>query len=764
MDAVKAVATGVPSGLAQMVALPYRALDYAAEKITGTGGLPDIDQMSAWQPYLNPPKPETRLGDFAQAAGQAVGGSVLPMGVTMALAARPAAAPAATTLGQIGQNIVQSARSNPAGFVGMDVASAASGGIAQQAAADAGYGAGVQTLAGMVGGMAPGIGAAYRAPSGAPVGSPTAQGIARQRYNEAVTDAQAFDAQGVRPFGPAFNQGPVASIGKQLTETAYIGAPLRNNLDETMTDVGGAVRRLADNIAPNATPEQAGTMLQRGLDRYRVTGLNDLEPGVVQGMGIAPYTQNTPRAPTGGQNQTQRIQTAQPAIQQITGGTVNNSRGQPVPLPTTRAQRPTMRTTVDDLTEAELTTVIRAPSDSTSFGTRSEALYERAFRNIPDLRRTDGRRNANLLPTANAGNVVRGIIQNEARTGVRAGLQGRYGDMFQTLSDPSANVTLDTLRQMRTQIGRDLSNFGQYDATLDRTQLRQLYGGLSSDIEIGLQDLAARAAQSARSGGNNGVTQADARRAVQALRDFQVADRYFRQGIDRMDRFAQIVRAENPQQAAASMIRAATDGTRGNMRMFRAAMATLRPEERAQFGALIVRELGAPTAGARGMVQEAQFSPSRFATNYTALSPEARGMLLSPEHQRALDELFRISNRLANVEALANTSRSATNAINVSGGAAALGTWLSGDFTTPFVIGGSGYLTSIMMSLPQYTRWMTNYLRLRAAVSDGSSRSVAPLARHIMGLERNARYNPELWPVYMALSQEHGINTDRRGN
>jgi hypothetical protein len=96
MDAVKAVATGVPSGLAQMVALPYRALDYAAEKITGTGGLPDIDQMSAWQPYLNPPKPETRLGDFAQAAGQAVGGSVLPMGVTMALAARPAAAPASS--------------------------------------------------------------------------------------------------------------------------------------------------------------------------------------------------------------------------------------------------------------------------------------------------------------------------------------------------------------------------------------------------------------------------------------------------------------------------------------------------------------------------------------------------------------------------------------------------------------------------------------------------------------------------------------------
>jgi hypothetical protein len=759
-DAALAFARGVPAGLAQTVALPYRALDWAVEKITGTGGLPDVGSMPLWAPYINPERPKTKLGEFVQSGAQAVGGSAVPVGAVMSMAARPAAAPAATALGQIGQNIVQTARANPAQFVALDAASAASGGVAQQGAAEAGYGPTVQALAGMVGGMAPGVAMAYRTPTNQPIGSPTAQSIARQRATAAAEDAAAFDRQGVRPFGPAMNQGPVASVGKQLTETPFVGAPLRNNLDETMQGAGDAVRRLADDISPNATLEQAGGNLQRGLDRYRTTTLDQLEPGVVANLGINPNTSNVPRQPVGGQQQVQRIQQAQPVIQQITGGAVQNSRGQPVPLPTTRAQRPTQRTTVEDLTEPELSRVIRAPSDATSFGTRSEALYERAWRNLPPLMTVNGRLNANLLPTANAGGVVRQIIANEGRTGVRSGLQGRYGQMFDTLSNPSANTTFDTLRQMRTQIGRDLSNFGSYETSLDRTQLRQLYAGLSRDIEIGLQDMAARAAIAAQRGGNTGLTRDQARRAVQALRDFQVADRYFRQGIDRMDRFAQLAQAENPQQVAVNMIRAATDGSRGNMRTFRAAMSALRPEERQQFGALIVRELGAPTAGARGMVQEAQFSPSRFVTNYNALSPEARAMMFTPEHHRALDDLFRIANRLSNVDALTNTSRTATNAINLSGSAAAVGSAMTGDIATPLMIGGSGYAASVLMSLPQYTQWMTRYLRLRAAISDGSSRSMAPLVRHVAGLERDARYNPELWPVYVIVAQENGIKPE----
>lgn len=743
---------GFNKGLTEAVTMPYRALDWAAEKITGGGGLPDVETMPLYKPFLDQPKAKSTPGKYVGRAAEAVGAAAVPVAGMMAKAAQPAKQ-ATTTIGSIVEDAAQFARANPGQAVALDAASSATSGVAAQAAEDAGAGPTGQVLAAMAGGMVPGVAMAYRTPSATRIGTETGETLARQRASEGATDAAAFEAQSVRPFGPAFNQGPVASLGKQATETPLVGAPLRNNLDETMADAASATRRIADEISPNATPETAGLAVQRGLDRYRDVGFENLEPGVVRSLGINPDAP-VARPQGGGQAQLQRIQAGQPVVQAVTGGTVQNTRGQPVPLPQTRAQKLTARTTVSDLSDDELTRVVRAPSDRTSFASRLEALYERAFRGIPPLMRSDGSRNPNLLPTANAGQVVRGIIDDEATTGVRAGLQGRYGQMFETLANPRANVDLDTLRAMRTAIGRDLSNFGLYDASLDRTQLRRLYAALSSDIEVGLQDIAVRAANATRLPGNNRLSVADARRASQALRDMQVADRYARQGFERMDRFLQIVRTPNPQSAATQIIRAATDGGGGNMRLVRSAMSVLRPEERAEFGALVIREMGRPVDSARGIVQEVQFSPTRFVTAYQRMSPDARALFFTPEHQRSLNEMFRISNRLANVEALANTSRSATNAMNVTGAVGSAASAAAGDFTTPLMIGGSMLATSVLMSRPAYTRWMVDYMRLRASVRDGTDTTLAPLLRHVSGLERMVPANPALLPAYLAVATE----------
>ncbi len=761
-DAPTAAANGFNKGLAQVITAPYRAVDWLGEKAFGGGFLPNAEDSWPWRPMLNPRAPESRLGDYAQSAGEAVGGSVVPAGVMMGLASRAAGPVARSTIGQIGQSMVQNARANPGQFLATDIASAASGGVAQQGAADAGAAPWVQGLAGMAGGMAPGIAAGYRTPSNQPVGSPTAQGIARQRAIAAQTDAQAFDNQGIRPFGPSFNQGPVASVGKQLTETPLIGAPLRNNMDETFHDTAAAAQRLATQISPNATAEGAGQAVQGGLDRFRARGFNELEPGQVQALGINPVQPvNIPQG--GGQAQMNRIAAAQPGIQQVTGGSVQNSRGNPVGLPQTRVQKMTNRTSVEDLSDTELNRVIRVPAQETSFAARQEALYEKAFRGIPPIRRSDGSVNPLPLPTANSGAVVRQMLDTEARSSVTSGLAtGRFGPMLERLANARSNVSFGDLRVMRTEIGRELNNFGLYDVSLDRTQLRRLYAGISSDLEVGLQDIAARAVAAHQAGGNTGLTQQQTARAVQALRDFQVADRYTRQSMDRMDRFMQVVRAENPQQAAANLIRSASDGLRGNERMFRAAMGPLRPEERAQFGALVVQELGRPINSARGLVQEAGFSPSSFVTRYTAMSPASRALIFTPDHQDALQDLYRVANRLANVEAMANTSRSGTNALNLGALAGAGSSVARGDVATPLAIAGSGYAASVLMSMPKYTRWMTGYLQLRASISDGSHAAAAPLVRHVLGLEQMARYNPELWPVFMAVAHENGINTDKR--
>ena len=170
---------------------------------------------------------------------------------------------------------------------------------------------------------------------------------------------------------------------------------------------------------------------------------------------------------------------------------------------------------------------------------------------------------------------------------------------------------------------------------------------------------------------------------------------------------------------------------------------------------LVVREMGTPVNSARGAAQEFDFSPSSFVTRYRALAPDARDLLFTPQHQQALDDLFRVANRVANVEALANSSRSATNAMNVGGAGAALASMAAGDVVTPLAVGGGGYAASLLMSRPAWTRWMVRYLQLRAAVARGTDRSIAPLVRHITGLEQRARQTPELWPVYEAIVRDN---------
>lgn len=758
LDVAKQFVGNIPRGVASTADL--------AEIINPMTAVPRLVRQKVSDPRSNaqrwedtglvPDAPVTREGEYAATAGEVVGSSIAPGAgmIGVGKTTLRAVAPQATNfLSRAMQSGVQYAGTNPGKFAATELASALTGATASEYAKGEGAGKVGQTVAGVVGSILPGTAISYLSRSAAPIGTETGRTLSRQRHEQAIRDAASFDALDIRSFGPAFNQGPVASVGKQLTETPFIGAPLRNNLDETFMDMAAARDRIANAISPNATHETAGQTVQRGLDRFRDRRFHELEPSAVRELGIEPMSP-VQRPNTGGQQQLARIEEGMPLVNQITDGYVFNSRGNPVALPMTRAQRLNARTRIEDLDDTELQTIIRTPADRTSFSTRLEALYERANRNLPPLMRENGTRDPLMLPTANAGQVVRGLVQDEARTGVRAGLQGRYGDMFERLANPRASVTLPDLRAMRTAIGRDLANFGTYDASLDRTQLRQLYAALSNDIEIGMQDIAVRAANATRMDGPRQLSIEQAQSAAQALRDNQVADRYARAGFERMDRFLQIVQAPNPQQAAQNLIRMANEGGQGNMRLVRSAMTPLRPEERAEFGSLVVRQMGTPVPSARGVVQESGFSPATFVTNYQKMSPEARALFFTPNHQRELDHLFNVANRIANVEALANTSRSATNAINVTAVTGAVGRAAVGDFVTPLAIGGSGFGISLLMSRPAYTKWMTGYMRLRAAVRDGTDGSIAPLIRHLRGLEGHARLNPELWPVYYQVADE----------
>ncbi|TXH47563.1 MAG: hypothetical protein E6Q97_26905 [Desulfurellales bacterium] len=756
---------GVQRGLANFVGLPWRAADWAIETITGGCGLPDLETMPGWRSVLAEREAETAAGRFAGRSGEAIGSSVVPMAglaTKAGLVAVPAVRQAPSGLQRVGGQIVDAYRANPFATAALDVASATTSGIAQQAAQEAGLGPAGQAMAGMLGGMVPGVAQAYRAPANGRIGTETGETMARQRYNEAVADAAAHQNLEVRPFGPSFNQGPVASVGKQLTETALIGAPLRNNLDETFQDTAAAAQALAARISPTATAESAGSAAQRGLERAATARMQDLEPPVLTGMGL-PVTAQVPRPQVMSQGAAQAAQAAAPIRQQIGANTAQTTRGATVPAVRPLSQSLTTRTTPEMLDDQQLARLIRAPADETSFATRQEALYERAWRMLPDLMRSNSTVNPNMVAAVNTRQAMRQIDDYIAnQIGGQSTIGGALAERLR--SAQAANFPLADLRAIRTEVGRQMrGGVGMpTENTLNRSQLRQLYGALSRDIETGIETLANRAAIEAQRLGTQQAVQT-ARRAAGALHAMRTADRYTRAGMERIDRVLTVVAAQSPEAAARRLIQGALDGTKGNVRMFRAAMNSLRPEELAEFGSLLVREMGRPLPSARGIVAEVGFSPSSFVTRWNAMSPEARALVFTAEHGRALDDLFRVAHRLANVEALTNSSRTATNAINVTGATTSVAAALQGDILTPLAIGGTGLAASVLMSRPEYVRWMIRYMHLRSAVRDGSDRAVAPLLRHVSGLERMAYRNPALVPVYADVVPEvESLRNDHR--
>lgn len=586
----------------------------------------------------------------------------------------------------------------------------------------------------------------------------TSGAIATQRASDLAQDAQAFKNMDVRPFGPAFNQGPVASVAKQLSETPVVGAPLKNALDDSLTGARDAAYRIADQMAPNASVEQTGIALQRGLDRYRTAGVKDLEPGVLDDLSIpsrAPVQAQEVMSKGAAQKAAQADEIRTAAGESPTATT---SRGVVVPAARSRDLTITARRGVEDMSDAELASIVRAPSQETSFAARQEALYEAAWRQIPDRFKINEAANANLIRAVNTQNVFGAIQKAEQTSGISGGMaSGRFSGVAERLK---TNVTLPTLRAMRTEVGRALSNFGLYDTSLDRGQLKAIYGALSRDIEVAVQDLANRALLQSKVSANRPdyVAPEVAKKAEGALYALRRADRYTRLGIERMENFSKIVGTNNPQQAVGILLRATLDGTKGNMQMLRTARAALRDDEWNQISSLVLRQLGTPVGSARGTTQEIGFSVSSFLTRWQNMAPEAKAVLFGGEHAKALDDLVRVVSRLANVEALANSSRSGTNALNISGLLGMGGMAASGQILPALGIAGSGLAASVLMSRPIYVKWTAQYAALRAAaLRTPSSQSTPALIAHVQRFAELAKKDPQLLPLLKTISEENGI-------
>lgn len=590
-----------------------------------------------------------------------------------------------------------------------------------------------------------------------------AQGASRaastsQRAQNAAEDLMSFERAQIPVFAPAFGSVPTRSLAKGLAETWGVGAPIQGAIEDTYRGMSAAATRTADEMSPAMTFDQAGASLQRGMDRFRTAGVRDIEPGVLAEHGIDPIAPVQPQQIMS-QGAQDRALAAAPVRAANQGGIAETARGVPVPSARPLDQTILARRAVEDLTDAQVTALTRAPAGDTSFAVRAEALYELADRQLPRQMRINETANPQLLQATNTRNAVNALRAEQERTRIPGGvLDGRFSGLADRVQ---TNVTLPTLRSMRTAVGRELANFSYAETGLDRTQLKAVYAAISRDIEIAYQDLANRAHLATRAGHNqpNRIGVEEARAADRALYEFRRADRYFRQGMQRMDTFLSVVNAQNPELAARRLVTAALSGGRGDIALFRNAMGALRPEERADFAALVIRQMGTPTASARGIAQEVGFSPSTFATNYQKLDRRARDLLFPGEHGQAMDDLFRIANRLANVERFENVSGSGRMTVNVGGVFAGLGSLLTGTWPQAMGVAAGGFGISYLLSRPSYARWATRYLQLKSGIAEGG-RAVSrrpDLIAHINRLGQLAQRDPELIGLYQSLAAENGV-------
>jgi hypothetical protein len=543
-----------------------------------------------------------------------------------------------------------------------------------------------------------------------------------------LRDIQAFDDLGIQQFPPALGDSGTARFARTLEELPIFGSIVKNPRLTTSNDAQAALRTILDQTGAASSDEEAGQLLQHGLDRQANARIADLPAADLQAQGIAPNVVAT--RPNGmGQAQTQRLAQAS-LLRNGAPQTAQTTRGVTVPIARPINNIMQVRRTAagipgvpgSALTDAELQQVVRpqvqgppqangAPAVAplaSSFAARQEALYEQAQRMLPQFTKANGAANPALVPAHNLRQALR-LVDGQVANDI-SGQTTISGPIADRLRSPqSGNFTVSDLQSLRTEIGRRLGNFAPDAKSLDRSQLKALYGAASRDIENGLIDYANRARTNSTLSPQHASYMAPdvAQRAEGALAAFRRADRYTRLGMATMDRFSTLMNANNPEQAARSVLGMLRQKT-SNFGAVRAAFAALNPVERQKLSGYIVGSIGRGRPGQA--IPEQGFSFSNWATDWHALGPRGQQFLMSqlePLQARSLRSFANVADRMKFYEATKNHSGTAYSLLGLGGVSALAGHMSPAGFASALLGVLAPPVAGKILTSPVYLRFLT---------------------------------------------------------
>ena len=364
-----------------------------------------------------------------------------------------------------------------------------------------------------------------------------------------------------------------------------------------------------------------------------------------------------------------------------------------------------------------------AKSAAERIAQRQSELYDEAFRLIGKDTRVQApnlvRRLAELeteaakAPAAREP-VLRAAIDRAKRIVEDAGLhRGAAGQIT------GSGMTFETLRKIRTDLGKDLDPravMGSDGASVEA--MRSLYGPLTRDIEA--------AAQAAGSDAANALKKADRytrfhmtvnKPTINKIADFDEAEKAFNYALA---------------------------GARDGPSRLRAVRRVMDDQTWGEFAGAKLRQMGEAAPGAQNATGDL-FSVSTYLTNWNRLPQEAKNVLFDGNGaaREGLDRIARIANSMKDTQRLANTSRTAGNAMvlqilsggSFGGAGAVIGGWPGA------AIGGMVGVALPVVSSNAAARLMTNPAFVKWAATP-TTLGAMPL--HMRGLVGIANKNPEI--------------------
>jgi hypothetical protein len=513
--------------------------------------------------------------------------------------------------------------------------------------------------------------------------------------NKRLEQIQDFEGAGVKVFAPALEESGVAGTVKQLSDAPVVGAPVRKALTEAVEQTRDAGERIAGEYGGAKTYRDVGNVVEKGLERFRDAKAADLGEEAARGLSDEALAANAAR-----------------------------------------------------------------PARETSIKTKQDALYERAWRGIPEeMQKGKSKKDATrylggmtktkeLLDDLSGRNqrmyaATRGNEPVDPRLSypVRGGVAGQ---IVEDIIDGRWRGNLQSMRDVRSNFRRLASGMPDTERnTLQVSDHRRMQSAMTQDM-IGLLE---RNVKHYENAGNP----AQATKVRRAIHDFRRADQFTRASVGRLEAIEKLYGAQSAESLAIGIVKDAMGGRKGgNFARLSALRRSLKDDEWGDVSSGVIRELGRPVASARGIAEDAGFSVQSFMTRWREMSEEGKNVLFNRTGEGgkplrvALDRFVRVADKMANFEAMANTSHSATNALGMAGLASvftAAQQAITGNLQAAAAAGSVAagtYAFGRFMTSPLYVRWLT-----RAAELSGDPGKLRLLRAEARKLARLAEKEPD---------------------